>query len=173
MKKILFFILFVLILLKQAQAAESIATFAGGCYWCMEDAMEHAEGVLSVTSGFASNVEAVQVVFDPAQTSYEKLLNWYWKNIDPTDAEGQFCDRGPRYQSAIFYHDAGQKAAAEKSKEEMEKSLGKNIVTSIVPVAEFRPVPESEQDYYKKKAFDYKQYKMHCGRDRRLRSIWK
>jgi peptide-methionine (S)-S-oxide reductase len=166
-------ILFILILLNHVQAAENVATFAGGCYWCMEDAMEHVEGVVSVTSGFASNVEAVQVVWDPSQTTYEKLLSAFWRNIDPTDAEGQFCDRGPRYESAIFYYDAQQKAAAEKSKDETEKILGKSIVTPIIGGADFRPVPESEQDYSKKKPFEYKQYKMRCGRERRLRSIWK
>jgi peptide-methionine (S)-S-oxide reductase len=169
----LFSILFILIFLKPVHAADNVATLAGGCYWCMEDAMEHAEGVVSVTSGFASGVEAVQVVFDPTKTSYEKLLSAFWRNIDPTDAEGQFCDRGPRYESAIFVQDAQQKAAAEKSKDETEKILGKTIVTPIIGGADFQPVPESEQDYSKKKPFEYKQYKMRCGRERRLRSIWK
>ena len=166
-------ILFILMLSQLAGAADNVATFAGGCYWCMEDAMEHVEGVVSVTSGFASNVEAVQVVFDPSQTSYEKLLSAFWRNIDPTDAEGQFCDRGPRYESAIFYQDEQQKAVAQKSKEEIEKKLGKDIVTPIMGGADFHAAPESEQDYFKKKPFDYKQYKMRCGRERRLRSIWK
>ena len=165
-------ILFILIVCNLSIADEQ-ATFAGGCYWCMEEAMEKVPGVHTVTSGFASGIEAVQLTFDPAQISYEKLLDSFWKNVDPTDGEGQFCDRGARYQSAIFYANAGQKSAAEKSKEEIAKVLGKSIATQVVELKDFSPVAESEQDYYKKHVYEYKQYKMRCGRSRRLGSIWK
>ena len=156
-----------------SEAAQSTATFAGGCYWCMEEGMEHVQGLLSVTSGFSNGVEAVQIQFDPATVSYSDLLNVFWKNVDPTDNGGQFCDRGERYRSVIFYHDSQQQAAAEKSKQEVAAKLNKKIATDIAAFHDFHPAPESEQDYYKKKAYDYKQYKIHCGRERRLRQVWK
>jgi peptide-methionine (S)-S-oxide reductase len=167
----LIFILFSLFISVPAGAATSTATLAGGCYWCMEEAMEHVPGVVSVTSGFSGGVEAVEVHFDTAQITYDELLNAFWRNIDPTDAEGQFCDRGDRYRSAIFYHDQQQKLAAERSKEELATKWNKSIATTILPAAQFHPAPD--QDYYKKQPYDYKQYKIRCGRERRLRSIWK
>lgn len=165
------------------------ATFAGGCYWCMEALFDHTDGVISAVSGFEGDqpnqpatidagssktglIESVQVEFDPQKISYEKLLDLYWKNIDPTDKSGQFCDRGGQYQSVIFYHDAQQKALAEKSKQEMESRLNRKLVTPIVPTAKFSPVEEKEQDFWKKNAFRYKQYRSQCGRDRRLRELW-
>ncbi len=149
------------------------ATFAGGCYWCMEEAFESVDGVVSVISGFSGNIEAVEIEYEPEKLSYETLLDVFWRNIDPTDSEGQFCDRGPQYISAIFYHTEYQKTEAEKSKLEIESMLHKQVVTPVIRVAQFVPVAESHQDYYRKNAFQYKQYKMRCGRDRRLRSLWK
>jgi peptide-methionine (S)-S-oxide reductase len=149
------------------------ATFAGGCYWCMEEAFERVEGVTNVTSGFVGPVEAVEVTYDPTRIEYKGLLEAFWKNIDPADSEGQFCDRGFRYSSAIFFHSEQQRLAAEESKKEIAIRLKTEPVTPVVPAKEFKPVAEDQQDYYKKHGFQYKQYKIQCGRDRRLRSIWK
>jgi peptide-methionine (S)-S-oxide reductase len=156
-----------------SQSNTGTATFAGGCYWCMEETFERVEGVVFVSSGFIAQIEAVQVLYDADKISYEKLLEVFWKNVDPTDAEGQFCDRGFKYTSAIFYHNEKQKADAEKSKEEVQRTLNKEIVTPIIQAAQFSPVEENQQDYYKKNAFQYKRYKIQCGRERRLRAIWK
>jgi peptide-methionine (S)-S-oxide reductase len=149
------------------------ATFAGGCYWCMEETFERVDGVVFVSSGFTAQIEAVQVLYDADKISYEKLLEVFWKNVDPTDAEGQFCDRGFKYTSAIFYHNEKQRAAAEKSKEEVQRTLNTEIVTPIIQATQFSPVEENQQDYYKKNAFQYKRYKIQCGRELRLRAIWK
>ena len=156
-----------------SQTNTGTATFAGGCYWCMEDTFERVDGVIFVSSGFTAQIEAVQVLYDAEKISYEQLLEVFWKNIDPTDSEGQFCDRGSQYTSAIFYANEKQKAAAEKSKQDVQKALNKEIVTPILQAAQFSPVEEKQQDYYKKNAFQYKRYKMQCGRERRLRAIWK
>ncbi len=163
-----------------AQATTAKATFAGGCYWCMEEPFDTLDGVLSTTTGFSVvgssgqtvSVEAVEIVYDPETISYEKLLEVFWKNIDPTNPDGQFCDRGPKYRSAIFYHDDRQKILAEESKLKIEKILNKQIVTPIFPAMQFSAVAESEQDFYKKNARRYKQYKIQCGRDRQLRELW-
>src|SRR3990172_9313620 len=107
-----------------AEANTIKATFAGGCFWCMEEVFENAKGVRSVTSGLTiGNLEVVEVVYDPKEIEYEKLLDLFWKNIDPTDAGGQFCDRGAEYRSAIFYHDEQQRIAAERSKEQVQKEF--------------------------------------------------
>ncbi|MCI0411373.1 peptide-methionine (S)-S-oxide reductase [bacterium] len=156
-----------------AQTKTGTATFAGGCYWCMEEAFEHVDGVVFVSSGFTAQIEAIQVLYDAEKISYENLLKAFWRNIDPTDSEGQFCDRGFKYTSAIFYHDDKQKAAAEESKREVQKMLNEEVITPILQATQFSPVDEKQQDYYKKNAFQYKRYKMQCGRERRLRSIWK
>ena len=110
---------------------------------------------------------------DKQKIEYEKLLDLFWKNIDPTDAGGQFCDRGAEYRSAIFYHDEQQRIAAERSKEQVQKEFQEPVSTSVVTVASFTPAGEEHQDYYKKQPFRYKQYKMRCGREQRLRAIWK
>jgi peptide methionine sulfoxide reductase MsrA len=172
------FHLFVLVLLFSlstefvfGQAKTSKATFAGGCYWCMEEAFESVEGVISVTSGFTGGkIEAIEILFDPEKTSYEKLLEVFWRNIDPTDNGGQFCDRGAQYRSGIFYHDEQQKALAEKSKAETEAILNQTIVTMIAPASSFSPA--KDQDYFKTNGVQYKQYKMQCGRKSRLHELW-
>ncbi len=156
-----------------AEAAQSTATFAGGCYWSMQKAMEKVPGVISVTAGLSGGVEAVELQFDPAAITYNDLLNAYWKNVDPTDDGGQFCDRGERYRSMIFYHDAQQQVAGEQSKKEVAGKWGMKVATEVLPARDFRPVPESEQDYYKKRPYDYKHYEIGCGRERRLREVWK
>jgi peptide-methionine (S)-S-oxide reductase len=157
-----------------AQEKTAKATFAGGCYWCVEEIFDELKGVVSATSGFAApRVEAVEIMYEPDKISYEKLLDLFWKDIDPTDSQGQFCDRGAEYTSAIFYHDEQQKTLAEKSKAEIETILKQKVVTPILPAAKFTPVAAGQQDFYKKNKQQYKQYKIQCGRERRLRELWK
>jgi peptide-methionine (S)-S-oxide reductase len=165
------------------------AIFAGGCFWCMETAFEGQPGVKSVVSGFAGggerdvtyeqvssgttgHAESVRVLYDPAKTSYAKLLELYWHNIDPLSAEGQFCDRGHQYRSAIFYVDEAQKKAAEESKRAVAAQLKQKVVTEIVPATAFWPAEEYHQDFYKKNPGRYYSYRAGCGRDARLREIW-
>ena len=174
--------------ISMAQAKAAKATFAGGCFWSVEAAFESLNGVISATSGFmgdknqstyeqvsggsTSHVEAVEIVYDPDKISYEKLLEVYWKNIDPTDPNGQFCDRGPQYRTVIFYHDPQQKSLAEKSEAEVENILHQKVVTAIFPAATFFVAEEYHQDFTKKQKLQYMQYKKGCGRDRHLREVW-
>lgn len=167
------------------------ATFAGGCFWCMETPFEKIDGVKVVISGYTGgqkknptyeevsagvtgHLEAVEVTYDPAKVSYEKLLDLFWRQIDPTDPNGQFVDRGTQYRSAIFYHSAGQKAAAEKSKEALGKSgrFKKPVVTEILPAAVFYQAEDYHQDYYKKNPIRYKFYRFNSGRDQFLKKAW-
>jgi peptide-methionine (S)-S-oxide reductase len=188
--KFLFALLFLaLTQIPSAQAETAKAIFAGGCYWSMEAVFDPIEGVVSATSGFAGgeaqlpsyqqavasgagHVEAVEVVYDPHKISYDKLLDAFWKNIDPTDASGQFCDRGPRYRTAIFYYDNQQKSEAEKSESEVESHLQRKIATQILPAMSFYPAEASEQNFTETHKQQYMKYKMGCGRDRRLREVW-
>jgi len=167
------------------------ATFAGGCFWCMEPPFDKLPGVLSTTSGYtgghtkhptyhevsagsSGHAEAVQVVYDPKQVSYEKLLDVFWHNIDPTRKDGQFCDHGNQYRSAIFYHDEEQKQLAEaaKAKLQQHKPFQGEIVTEIVPAGEFYPAEDYHQDYATKNPIRYKFYRTSCGRDQRLKELW-
>jgi len=167
------------------------ATFAGGCFWCMEPPFDKISGVVSTTSGYAGgrvvdpsykqvsagvtgHTEVVQVVFDPEKASYEKLLEVFWRNIDPVDGGGQFCDRGTQYRTAIFYEDDAQKRAAQASKDALEKSgkLPGPIVTEIASLKAFYPAEDYHQDFYKKNVRHYQRYRTGCGRDRRLRELW-
>ncbi len=167
------------------------ATFAGGCFWCMEASLEKVPGVVSVTSGYAGgrvknpsyeqvsagttgHAESVQVAWDPARLGYEQLVEVFWRNVDPTDRGGQFCDRGNQYRSAIFYDGEAQKRAAEASKRALESSgrLPKPIVTEIVPLEAFYPAEDYHQDFYKKSPARYTTYRAGCGRDRRLSELW-
>jgi peptide-methionine (S)-S-oxide reductase len=165
------------------------ATFAGGCFWCMEGPYDKLEGVVSTTSGYTGgqkknptyeevsaggtgHAEAVQIVYDPAKVSYEKLLAVFWRNIDPLARDRQFCDAGSQYRSAIFYHDETQKRLAEASKAEAQKRFKQPIATQIVPAAAFYPAEEYHQDYYQKNPVRYKLYRTGCGRDRRLEELW-
>ncbi len=167
------------------------ATFAGGCFWCTEAVYKELDGVQSVVSGYTGGVkknpayeevssgttghaEAVQITYDPAKVNYEKLLDIYWHNIDPTTVNQQFADHGTQYRTAIFYHNEEQKRLAEASKQKLEKSdvFGGPIVTEIIPAAEFYPAEEYHQDYYKKNPIPYKMYKMGSGREAYLKRMW-
>jgi peptide-methionine (S)-S-oxide reductase len=181
--------------LRPAQAgpgpATATATFAGGCFWCMEPPFEKLDGVISVTSGYSGgsekdptyeqvssgttgHAESVQVVYDPAKISYEKLLEVYWHNTDPTTPDRQFCDSGHQYRPAIFYRDATQKRLAEESKKTIEKTkrFKDPIVTQIVPFTAFYPAEEYHQHFSHKNPVRYLSYRTGCGRDRRLKELW-
>jgi peptide-methionine (S)-S-oxide reductase len=168
--------------------SQEIATFAGGCFWCMEPPFDGLKGVISTTSGYSGgntknptyeevsggstgHAEVVQVVFDPKKVSYKKLLEVFWKNIDPEMKEGQFCDRGNQYRSAIFFHSEEQKNQATETKTSLSKKFPK-IFTEIVPISEFYPAEDYHQDYYLKNPVRYKFYRLNCGRDQRLKEIW-
>ncbi len=166
------------------------ATFAGGCFWCMQVLFDNTEGVVStvvgytggekenpgyedVSSGRTGHVEAIQITFNPAKTSYNALLELYWKHIDPTDTEGQFTDQGSQYHTIIFTQDDAQKEAAEASKQHIAKELGgKKIATLILPAQPFYPAEEYHQRYYKKNSLRYNMYHHGSGRDERLEQLW-
>jgi peptide-methionine (S)-S-oxide reductase len=168
-----------------------IATFAGGCFWCMEPPFDKLDGVISTTSGYTGghlanptykqvsagstgHTEAIQIEYDPKKISYEKLLTVFWYNIDPTTANSQFCDHGSQYRSGIFYHDDKQKNAAEKSLNNLKqaKSFDEAVVTEITPASTFYPAEEYHQDYYQKNPLRYKYYRYSCGRDQKLEKLW-
>jgi peptide-methionine (S)-S-oxide reductase len=167
------------------------ATFAGGCFWCMQPAFDKLEGVLSTTVGYAGgaeknptyhevsagktgHAEVIQVAYDPEKISYESLLKVFWHNVDPTVKNRQFCDVGKQYRTAVFYHNENQKLLVEKSKKEiLEKALIKgDIHTEIAPFTEFYPGEEYHQKYYQKNPVRYNSYRTGCGRDRRLAELW-
>ena len=167
------------------------ATFAGGCFWCMEPPFDKLEGVVSTTSGYTGgrkseptyrevvaggtgHAEAVQVLYDPKKITYAELLEVFWRNIDPTTPNRQFCDRGHQYRTAVFYHDPAQKRLAAESKQRIEssKKLDGPIVTELTEASAFWPAEEYHQDYYKKKPVRYKFYRHRCGRDQRLKELW-
>lgn len=167
------------------------ATFAGGCFWCMEADFDKVEGVVSTTSGYISGhkanptykevsaggtgrAEAVEIVYDPRKVSYEALLEVFWRSIDPTTPNRQFCDVGDQYRTAIFYHDEQQKRLAEASKRRLEqtKPFKAPIVTEIVPAGKFYAAEGSHQDFYKKNPIRYAFYRNGCGRDQRLQELW-
>jgi len=172
-----------------AGAAEGVATFAGGCFWCTESDFEKVPGVISATSGYTGgtktnpsyeevsdggtgHAESVQVRFDPAKVSYAQLLQAYWRSVDPTVKDRQFCDEGNQYRTAIFVHDAEQRRLAEATRAEVEKQLGVKIYTQITDAGPFYPAEDYHQDYYKKNPIRYKGYRWNCGRDQRLQEIW-
>ncbi|MEW6388477.1 MAG: peptide-methionine (R)-S-oxide reductase MsrB [Thermodesulfobacteriota bacterium] len=167
------------------------ATFAGGCFWCVEADLEKVPGVVEVISGYTGghkqnpnyeqvsaggtgHLEAVQVIYDPKKVSYQQLLDAFWRHIDPTDAGGQFVDRGPQYRAAIFYHDAEQQRLAEAAKIKLEKSgrFQKPIVTEILPFTKFYRAEDYHQNYYRTHAVKYKFYRWNSGRDQFLRQAW-
>ncbi len=177
--------------MEQTDANLRKATFAGGCFWCIEADFEKLEGVVEVISGYTGgqsenpsyeqvsagrtgHAEAVQVIYDPDKVTYGELLDYFWKHVDPTDAGGQFVDRGSQYRPAIFYHDAEQKQMAEESKRELEKSgrLSKPIVAEIVRLDKFYVAEDYHQDYYKKDSARYNQYRRGSGRDQFLERTW-
>jgi peptide-methionine (S)-S-oxide reductase len=172
-----------------AQEELALATFAGGCFWCMEPPFDELPGVVSTTSGYiggrtqnptyeevssggTGHAEAVQVRYDPRKVTYTKLLEVFWRNVDPLTANRQFCDAGSQYRSAIFFHDEEQRRLAETSKNALDKRFAEPVVTEIVKAGAFFPAEEYHQDYYKKNAVRYKVYRWNCGRDRRLAEVW-
>lgn len=167
------------------------ATFAGGCFWCVEEAFEKVPGVISAVSGYTDgnvdnpsyrqvtggqtgHAEAVEVIFDPAQVTYGQLLDVFWHNVDPTVVDRQFCDVGNQYRTAIFVHDAEQMRLAEASKQALQESkpFAEPIVTPIVAASTFYPAEDYHQDYYKTNPLRYKFYKWNCGRAQRLAELW-
>jgi peptide-methionine (S)-S-oxide reductase len=174
-----------------APAMTAKATFAGGCFWCVESDFDKVDGVISTTSGYiggktanptyeqvsskaTGHYEAVEIVFDPKKVSYEKLVEYFWRTIDPTDASGQFCDKGAPYRTAIFAYDAAQLKAAQNSRDALEKTkpFKAPIVTEIVQAATFYPAENYHQDYYTKNPVRYKYYRTSCGRDARVKELW-
>jgi peptide-methionine (S)-S-oxide reductase len=171
-------------------AGVETATFAGGCFWSMEHVFDALPGVTSVTAGYSGgtaqhpsyeqveagitgHAESVQVVFDPAKTSYDVLLDAYWHNIDPTTAAGQFCDYGTQYRPIIFYSNETQRLAAERSKKAVEDSRRfKRVMPQIVAASTFWPAEAYHQHFYKTHAAAYQAYRIGCGRDARLRELW-
>jgi len=174
-----------------SDAKYDLATFAGGCFWCMQPPFEKVNGVIEVIAGYTGghkenptyeeassgttgHVEAIQVKFDPSKVTYSQLLDVFWRQIDPTDGDGQFVDRGSQYRSVIFYHSEEQKMFAEQSKQALEKSgrFGKPIVTEIIKATKFYKAEEYHQDYYKKNPIRYKFYRFNSGRDQFLKKEW-
>ena len=174
-----------------APAKTETAIFAGGCFWCMEEAFDETKGVVHAISGFTGgrvanptyeqvsgggtgHVESVQVEFDPSVVSYDQLLDVFWHNVDPTNDEGQFCDDGPQYTSEIFYANDAQKAAAEASKTKIEKTktFKAPIVTKLTQASTFWPAEDYHQQYWKKNPVRYRWYRQGCGRDARLKQLW-
>lgn len=177
--------------MEEKMSGHAIATFAGGCFWCTESDFEKVPGVVEAISGYTGgdkmnptyeevsaggtgHVEAVQVIYDPKKVSYKELLDYFWRHVDPTDAGGQFVDRGSQYRSVIFYHNEEQKRLAEESKTALAKSgrFHKPIVTAIVPFTKFYKAEDYHQDYYKKNPVRYKFYRWHSGRDQFLKKAW-
>lgn len=169
------------------------AIFAGGCFWCMEKPYDELPGVISTTSGYTGGTvenptyqqvssggtghfEALKVVYDPEQVSYDKLLDVFWVNVDPVDSRGQFCDKGTQYLSAIFYDGAEQETLAKESKEEVAEKLSDRftqpIATEVLPATTFYDAEDYHQDYYQKNPLRYKVYRTGCGRDNRLAAVW-
>ena len=174
-----------------ADARYEKATFAGGCFWCMEPPFDELQGVVSTTSGYTGgqkknptyeevsaggtgHAESVEILFDPAKITYQQLLDVFWKNVDPTTKDRQFCDVGSQYRPAIFYHSEEQKRLALASKKAIEDSgrFKQPIVTEIVAATPFYRAEEYHQDYYKKNPIRFKYYKFGCGRERRLEQLW-
>jgi peptide-methionine (S)-S-oxide reductase len=167
------------------------AYFAGGCFWCMEEAFEKLDGVLDVVSGYmggsvknpsyeqvsagqTGHAESVEVRYDPAKVTYTQLLEAFWRNVDPITPNAQFCDHGNQYRAAIFYQGEDERRAAEDSKRAIEQSkrFSTPIVTQLTAASEFYPAEEYHQDFYKKNPIRYKYYKFTCGRAQRLESLW-
>jgi peptide-methionine (S)-S-oxide reductase len=165
------------------------ATFAGGCFWCMEPPFDKLDGVVSTTSGYTGgrvaaptyeqvsagvtgHAEAVEIVYDPGKVTYAQLLDVFWRNVDPLTANAQFCDVGSQYRAAIFVHDETQRRLAEESKRTVAQTLRKPVVTEIITAPKFWPAEDYHQDFYRKNPIRYNLYRAGCGRDRRLEAIW-
>ena len=165
------------------------AVFAGGCFWCMESPFDNIDGVVETTSGYSGghvknptyeqvsaggtgHAEVVQVTYDADKVGYAELLQVFWRNVDPLDSGGQFCDRGDQYRSEIFYATPEEKAEAEASKAQVAEKLGKRIVTRIAPASTFYPAEDYHQNFYQRNPLRYKYYRYRCGRDERLQELW-
>jgi len=165
------------------------AVFAGGCFWCVEEAFDAVEGVTETVSGYTGghvesptyeqvtfgdtgHFEAVRVTYDPAQVSYEELLDTFWHNVDPFDPRGQFCDKGSSYRSAVFVADEEEKRLAEASREAVEQQFGQDVATEVRQASAFYPAEGYHQNYYQRNPLSYKFYKWNCGRAQRLEQIW-
>lgn len=172
-------------------AALAKATFAGGCFWCMEYPFDKIDGVNQTTSGYiggnmdnptyeevtsgtTGHAEAVEVIYDPKKVTYEELLHVFWRNVDPTVKNRQFCDIGSQYRTAIFYHNEAQEKAAEASRDKLNQSgrFTEPIATEIVAATTFYPAEDYHQDYYRKNPLRYQLYRAGCGRDGRLKELW-
>ncbi len=180
--------IFLFLLLLFQLHSQEIATFAGGCFWCMEPPFDELNGVISTTSGYSGgktknptyeevsfgstgHAEVVRIVYDPKKITYKKLLEVFWKNIDPLAKDKQFCDSGTQYRSAIFYHSEEQKKEALDFKASLKNKFPQ-IFTEIVTASEFYPAEDYHQDYYIKNPVRYKVYRYNCGRDQRLKEVW-
>ena len=189
MKKILLFVTIFLINLNLSASENKKAYFAGGCFWCMEESFDSVDGVVSSISGYSGghlknptyqdviykdtgHVEAIEITYDPEIVSYEKLLNVYWRNIDPFDAEGQFCDKGKSYRSVIFFQNKLEKEFINKSFSNLEKTFNNKIVTLVWEFEKFYPAEDYHQDYYEKNFIRYLMYKKGCKREETLKKIW-
>ena len=188
MKKVLIIIVF--LIHSNLNAVENKkAYFAGGCFWCMEESFDQVKGVISTVSGYSGghlknptyqdiiykdtgHVEAIEVVYNPKIVNYEKLLDIYWKNIDPFDSAGQFCDKGKSYRSVIFFQTQLEKESIEKSFKKLEKIFNKKIVTLVWKFEKFYPAEDYHQDYYEKNFIRYLMYKKGCKREETLKKIW-
>lgn len=172
-----------------ADETKGVAIFAGGCFWCVESDFDSVPGVLETVSGFTGGTthnptymqvvrkgtghrEALRIVFDPEQVTYKQLLVSFWRSIDPTDAGGQFCDRGEPYTTAVFVLDSEQRQLAEATKAAAAKALGQKIVTTIEDAGEFYPAEEYHQDYHNKNPLRYSVYRWRCGRNAQVEAIW-
>ncbi len=188
--KYLFLSMLLVLAVGHANAETKTAVFAGGCFWCMEPPYDKLEGVSSTTSGYTGgqtenptykststgttgHYEALAVEYDPSVVSYEKLLEVFWMNIDPFDARGQFCDKGPQYRAAIFYMNDEEKQFAERSLQQLQERVGNEnrIVTEILPAKKFYDAEDYHQNYYQKNPIRYKYYRYGCGRDKRLKEV--
>ena len=191
MPLILLFTVLLVARMSQAQPGDKLARamFAGGCFWCMEKPFEELEGVVSVTSGYTGgtttaptyenygadgHIEAVEILYDPERTTYKELLEVFWRQIDPTDAGGQFVDRGHSYTSAVFYNSEAERQLAEASRQQLaeRRVFDKPLVTPVLPATPFYPAEEYHQDYYKKNPLRYRYYRAGSGRDRFLDKVW-
>ena len=174
---------------RAADTTDQLATFAGGCFWCMEPAFDKLDGVISTTSGYTGgrtknptyeqvttgktgHIESMQVRFDPSRVSYEELVWLFWHNVDPTQVNGQFCDKGNQYRTVIFVHNQDQQQSAQSTQKRVGDELGKRIATQIVAAGRFYPAEDYHQDYYRKNPTKYKFYRWNCGRDARLKVVW-
>jgi peptide-methionine (S)-S-oxide reductase len=173
----------------QPAAGQAVAIFAGGCFWCTEADFDKVKGVVSTTSGYiggkvpnpsyeqvsaggTGHAEAVEVIYDPAKVSYEQLLTFYWRTVDPTVKDRQFCDRGDQYRTALFVRNAEERKLAEASKKKVEAELKQPVFTQIVDATPFYAAEDYHQDFYKKNPAKYKFYRWNCGRDQRLEQLW-